>query len=50
MIGAVHGLVGASNVYDLLNQVDEIAKTPLYLQSVIGPEIVFKDVSLIAKE
>ncbi|MHA2002845.1 MAG: TldD/PmbA family protein [Candidatus Thorarchaeota archaeon] len=50
MVGAVHGLMVAGNIYDLLNQVDEIAKTPLYLQSVIGPEIVFKDVSLIAKE
>ncbi|MHA2140649.1 MAG: TldD/PmbA family protein [Candidatus Thorarchaeota archaeon] len=50
MVGAVHGLMVAGNVYDLLNQVDEVAKTPLYLQGVIGPEIVFKDVSLIAKE
>jgi PmbA protein len=50
MVGAVHGLMVAGNVYDLLNQVDEIAKTPHYLQSIIGPEIVFKDVSLIAKE
>jgi PmbA protein len=50
MVGAVHGLMVAGNVYDLLNQVDEVAKTPHYLQSIIGPEIVFKDVSLIAKE
>jgi PmbA protein len=50
MVGAVHGLMVAGNVYDLLNQVEEIAKTPHYLQSIIGPEIVFKDVSLIAKE
>ncbi len=50
MVGAVHGLMIAGNVYDLLNQVDEIAKTPLHLQGVIGPEIIFKDVSLIAKE
>ncbi len=50
MVGAVHGLMVAGNVYDLLNQIDEIAKTPLYLEGVIGPEIVFKDVSIITKD
>lgn len=50
MVGAVHGFMIAGNMYDLLENVDEIAKTPHYLQGVIGPEIVFKNVSLIAKE
>jgi PmbA protein len=50
MIGAVHGLMVAGNIYDLLNQVDEVAKKPHYLEGIIGPDIVFSDVSLIAKE
>ncbi|MFX0107642.1 MAG: TldD/PmbA family protein [Candidatus Hodarchaeota archaeon] len=50
LVGAVHGLMVAGNIFDLLNQVQEVAKDPHYLQGVIGPEIIFKDVSLVAKE
>ena len=50
MVGAVHGLMVSGNAFDLLKQVHEIAKTPLNLQTWIGPEIIFKDVSIVAKE
>jgi PmbA protein len=50
MVGSVHGLMVAGNVYDLLNQVDEVAKKPHHLQSIIGPDIVFSEVSIITKE
>jgi PmbA protein len=50
MVGAVHGLMVSGNTFELLKQVQEIAKTPLNLQSWIGPEIVFKDISIVAKE
>ncbi|GAF96197.1 unnamed protein product, partial [marine sediment metagenome] len=49
MVGAVHGLMVSGNVFELLNQVTEIAKTPLVLQGLIGPEIVFGDVNVIAR-
>jgi len=50
MAGAVHGLMVAGNVFDLLSQVTEVAKTPIFLQGTIGPEMVFHDVSVIARE
>lgn len=50
LIGAVNGLMVSGNIFDMLNQVAEIARTPHFLQSVIGPEIAFKDVSIITKE
>jgi len=49
MVGAVHGLMVSGNAFDLLKQVVEVAKTPLNMQTVIAPEIVFKDVDIIAK-
>ena len=49
MVGAVHGLMVSGNVFELLNQITEIAKTPLVLQGLIGPEIVFGDVNVIAR-
>ena len=49
MVGAVHGLMVSGNAYELLNQVAEVAKTPLVLQGVIGPEIVFDEVNIIAR-
>jgi PmbA protein len=49
MVGAVHGLMVSGNVFELLNQVVEMAETPLVLQGLIGPEIVFDDVNVIAR-
>ena len=49
MVGAVHGLMVSGNVFELLNQVVEIAETPIVLQGLIGPEIVFGDVNVIAR-
>ncbi|MHA2423898.1 MAG: TldD/PmbA family protein [Candidatus Thorarchaeota archaeon] len=50
MVGAVHGLMLSGNIYDLLQQTVEVAKTPLNMQNLIAPEIVFKDVEIITKE
>ncbi|MDF1540519.1 MAG: TldD/PmbA family protein [Candidatus Thorarchaeota archaeon] len=49
MVGAVHGLMVSGNVFDLLKQAVEVAKKPLNMQTIIAPEIVFKDVDIIAK-
>jgi PmbA protein len=50
MVGAINGLMISANVFGLLENVVEIAKTPHYLQTWIGPEIVCKDIDIIAKE
>ncbi|MHA1576484.1 MAG: metallopeptidase TldD-related protein, partial [Candidatus Thorarchaeota archaeon] len=50
MVGAIDGLMIAGNIYDMLKQVEELAKKQHILQGVIGPEIVFNDVDVIAKE
>ncbi len=50
MVGAVHGLMVSGNTFDLLKQAIEVAKKPLNMQTVIGPEIVFKDVDIISRE
>jgi PmbA protein len=50
MVGAAHGLMVAGNIYSLLGSAVEVAKTPRYLAGTIGPEIVFRDVDVIAKE
>lgn len=50
MVGAVHGLMVAGNVFELLTQAIEVAKTPIFIQGLIGPEILFHDVSIIARE
>jgi len=50
MVGAAHGLMVAGNIYSLLGSAVEVAKTPKYLAGTIGPEIVFRDVDVIAKE
>jgi len=49
MVGAVHGLMVAGNVFELLGDVVEVARTPIRLQGLIGPEIVFGGVRVIAK-
>jgi PmbA protein len=50
MIGGVDGLMVSGNIFDLLKNVVEIAKTPIPLFSWNGPEIVAKDIDVIAKE
>jgi PmbA protein len=50
MKGAVHGLMVSGNVFGLLKQVVEVAKKPLVLQGLIGPEIVCEDMKVIARE
>ncbi|MBD3405375.1 MAG: hypothetical protein GF411_04450 [Candidatus Lokiarchaeota archaeon] len=50
MKGTVHGLMVSGNIYDLLNQIKEIANEPLPLISLFGPQILFDDVSIVAKE
>ena len=50
MVGAVHGLMVSGNVFELLNEAVEVAETPILLEGLIGPEIVFEDVSVIARD
>ena len=50
MIGGVDGLMISGNIFDFLKNVVEIAKTPIPLFSWNGPEIVAKDIDVIAKE
>ncbi|MHA1903926.1 MAG: TldD/PmbA family protein [Candidatus Thorarchaeota archaeon] len=50
MVGQVEGLMISGNIYELLENVVEVAKTPHYLQAVIAPEIIVQDVSVVAKE
>ncbi|MFW9910067.1 MAG: TldD/PmbA family protein [Candidatus Thorarchaeota archaeon] len=50
LVGAVHGLMVSGNIYDLLKQTVEIAKTPVKLQTLIGPEIKVQNLDIIAKE
>jgi len=49
LTGAIDGLMVAGNVYELLSNAVEVAKKPRYLEGTIGPEIVFKDVQVVAK-
>ena len=49
MVGAVHGLMVSGNVFDLLSKCVEMAKDPIYLQGLIGPEIIFEGVNVIAR-
>ncbi|MBY8998042.1 MAG: TldD/PmbA family protein [Candidatus Thorarchaeota archaeon] len=50
LVGAINGLMVSGNAFTMLENVIEIAKTPHRLQSWIGPEIVCKDMDIIAKE
>ena len=50
MVGGVDGLMISGNIFDLLKNVVEIAKTTIPLFSWNGPEIVAKDIDVIAKE
>ena len=49
MVGAVNGLMISGNVFELLNQVDQIAKTPYMFDDMIAPEISFSDVNVITR-
>jgi PmbA protein len=50
MVGGIDGLMISGNIFDLLKNVVEIAKTAIPLFSWIGPEIVVKDMDVVAKE
>ncbi|NHJ13148.1 MAG: TldD/PmbA family protein [Candidatus Thorarchaeota archaeon] len=50
LMGAVHGLMVSGNAFELLKQVREIAKEPIYLTGTIGPEIVLDGVNIISKD
>ena len=50
MKGAVHGLMVSGNVFDLLKKVVDVAKAPLVLQGLIGPEIVCESMKVIARD
>ena len=49
MIGGVEGLMISGNIFDLLKKIVEIAKKPIQLFSWNGPEIVARDIDVIAK-
>jgi len=50
IIGAVDGLMVSGNIYEVLNNIVEIAKKPIKLFSWIGPEFVAKNIDITAKE
>jgi len=50
MVGGVHGLMISGNVFELLKNVVEVAKTPIQLFSWIGPEIIVDDIDVVAKD
>jgi len=50
MVGAINGLMVSGNAFDMLKNIVEIAKTPHALISWIGPEIICKDIDVIAAE
>lgn len=47
-VGAINGLMVSDNAFSMLQNIIEIAKTPYALVSWIGPEIVCKDIDVIA--
>jgi predicted Zn-dependent protease len=49
MVGAVHGLMVSGNTFELLGKCVEMAKEPIALQGLIGPEILFEGVNIIAR-
>ncbi|TFG27294.1 TldD/PmbA family protein [Candidatus Thorarchaeota archaeon] len=50
MVGGVDGLMISGNIFDFLKNVTEIAKTAIPRFSWIGPEIVVKDIDVVAKD
>ncbi|MHA1135315.1 MAG: TldD/PmbA family protein [Candidatus Thorarchaeota archaeon] len=49
MIGGIDGLMISGNIFNLLKNVVETAKTAIPLFSWIGPELVVKDMDVVAK-
>jgi PmbA protein len=49
-VGGIDGLMISGNIFDLLKNVVEIAKTSIQLFSWIGPEIVVQDLDVTAKD
>jgi len=50
MVGGIDGLMISGNIFDLLKNVVEIAKTAIQLFSWVAPEIVVKEIDVVAKE
>ncbi|MGY5878625.1 MAG: TldD/PmbA family protein [Candidatus Thorarchaeota archaeon] len=50
MVGGIDGLMVSGNIFDLLKNVVEIAKIAIPLFSWIGPEIIVKDIDVVAKD
>jgi PmbA protein len=50
LVGAINGLMVSGNAFELLENVVEVARDPHHLQTWIGPELICKDISIIAKE
>jgi PmbA protein len=48
MVGAIHGLMLSGNVFELSKKIIEISKQPLIIQNLIGPELIFEEVNVIA--
>jgi PmbA protein len=45
--GAIHGLMVTGNIFELLRNVREVARNPIVLHGLIGPEIVCDKVTVI---
>ncbi len=50
LVGAVAGLMVSGNIFDLLKNIVEVAKVPHRMVTWTAPEIVAKDVDIIARE
>ena len=50
MVGGIDGLMISGNIFDLLKNVVEIAKTAIPLFSWVAPEIIVKDIDVVAKD
>ena len=50
LVGAVHGLMISGNIFEMLKNVKEVSSTERVLIQLIGPDIAFSDVDVIAKE
>lgn len=50
LVGAVDGLMISGNVFELLKNITEVAKKPHKLITWIAPEVVVKDIDVIARE
>ena len=50
MVGAVHGLMISGNIFEMLKQVEEVAKEQRNIQTLIAPDIVFSNIDVISKE